>query len=202
MVLKFLYAIVAVLIVVVGVQMWSAHHNYSYLEKGSLAQSYGASPDKAKVTVLLFTDYTCRLCKDSNASIMQAVSEKSDTRLIIHPIPQGTALSERAARIALAAAKQGGFIAMNELLMRNEKPLTDDLVRELADRVKLDGDKMLAEANDQDITDRLNRVSAELPRLGVRGVPTVIFNRNLVFVPVDAQSVYSQVSQLIEKVRS
>lgn len=202
MVSKVLYALVVVLVVVVGVQMWSAHHNYSYFEKGSLAQSYGASPDKAKVTILLFTDYTCRLCKDSNAAIMQAVSEKSDTRLIIHPVPQGTALSERAARIALAAGKQGGFIAMNELLMRNEKPLTDDLVRELAGRVKLDGDKMLAMANDPDITDRLNRVTAQLPRLGVRGVPTIVLNRKLVFVPADAAAVYSQVSQLIQKVRS
>lgn len=202
MALKFLYAIVAVLIVVVGVQMWSTHQNFSYLEKGSLAQSYGAAPNRAKVTVLLFTDYTCRLCKDSNASILQAVSEKSDTRLIIHPVPQNTTLSQRTARIALAAAKQGGFIAMNELLMRNEKPLSDDLIRDFAAQIKLDGAKMLADADGQDITDRLNRVSASLVRAGVRGTPTVILNRKLVFVPTNAASVYPQISQLIQKTRS
>lgn len=200
--LKFLYALVVILVVVVGAQMWSAHHNYSYLEKGSLAQSYGAKPDRAKVTVLLFTDYTCRLCKASNAAIMQAVSEKSDTRLIIHPVPQGSTLSERTARIALAAAKQGGFIAMNELLMRNEKPLTDDLIRELAERIKLDGDRMLKEADGEDITERLNHVSGLLTRLSVRGVPTVILNRKLVFVPADAETLYPQMSQLIQKARS
>ena len=180
MFVKILYAVVAVLILVVGGQIWTQHQINLYLENQSTAQSYGADRDKAKITIVAFMDYTCRTCKDTNAAVLQAVAENPDTRIIFHPLPQAaSALSVKAARAALAAAKQGQFIAMHEELMRNEKPLTDALIRQFAEKFNMDPAQLEADAAGEDVMARLQKTSGIARRLRLQATPSFIFNRKI-----------------------
>lgn len=203
MFVRFLYAVVAVLILVVGWQGWSHHQMNHYLEAQSLDQSYGAEPDKAKITIVAFMDYTCRTCKDTNAAVLQAVSENPDTRIIFHPMPQGSsALSVKAARAALAAARQGQFIAMHEELMRNEKPLTDALIRDFAEKFGLDAAQLEADAADEEVTARLRKTYEAAARLMVQTTPSFIFNHKVIYAPQQGGPAYHEIRQLIQQART
>ncbi|MGZ9108429.1 MAG: thioredoxin domain-containing protein [Micavibrio sp.] len=203
MLLKFLYAVLAVLILVVGWQFWSQHRINHFLESQSLAQSYGAAPDKAKVTIVAFMDYTCRTCKDTNAAVLQAVSENPDARIFFHPLPQSSsALSMMAARAALAAAKQGQFMAMHEELMRNEKPLTDDLILGFAEKFNIDPAQLNVDSGSDDVTARLQKTYDAAAALMLQATPSFIFNHKLIYVPVQGDPVYRNVLQLIQQTRS
>lgn len=203
MFVKLLYAVLAVLILVVGWQFWSHHRINHFLEAQSLAQSYGAAPDKANVTIIAFMDYTCRTCKDTNAAVLQAVSENPDARIIFHPLPQSSSnLSMMAARAALAAAKQGQFMAMHEELMRNEKPLTDELIRGFAEKFNIDPAQLDTDAGSEDVTARLQKTYDAAAALMLQATPSFIFNRKMIYVPAQGDTVYRNVFQLIQQARS
>ena len=63
------------------------------------------SPDASRV-LLEFTDYTCVPCRASAASVREAVAARKDVRVAVLLYPIGGALSEYAARIAIAAYRQ------------------------------------------------------------------------------------------------
>lgn len=67
------------------------------------------------VTLIEFTDYGCTYCRLSQPEVERLVDENSDLRVVIRewPIFPG---SEEAARMALAAAKQGKFAAFHEAM--------------------------------------------------------------------------------------
>lgn len=72
------------------------------------------NPD-GTVTLIEFTDYGCTYCRLSQPEVARLVEENPDLRVVIRewPIFPG---SEEAARMALAAAKQGKFDAFHEAM--------------------------------------------------------------------------------------
>ena len=202
MFVKFLYAAVAVLILVVGWQSWSHHRINAYLEQNVAAQSYGASEKDARITVLAFMDYTCRACKETNPYLMQVVAENPDMRVIFHPLPQPGELSQKAARFALAAAKQGKFIEMHEELMRNERPVSDAVLRDIAEKLRLDYDRLQADSQDPAVTERLDHTLAIALKLGLDYTPSFIFNRKLIYVAMRPEMAYGDFLQLIQRLRT
>ncbi|MDB5492189.1 MAG: hypothetical protein JWO78_2038, partial [Micavibrio sp.] len=51
---RILYGIAAIMVLVAGWQIRSLQETWNYLEDESVAQSYGAAPDKARVTIVAF----------------------------------------------------------------------------------------------------------------------------------------------------
>lgn len=73
------------------------------------------------VTLIEFTDYGCTYCRLSQPEVARLVEENPDLRVVIRewPIFPG---SEEAARMALAAAKQGKFEAFHEAMFELGPP--------------------------------------------------------------------------------
>lgn len=78
------------------------------------------NPDGA-VTLVEFTDYGCTYCRMSKPDVERLVAENPDLRVVIRewPIFRG---SEPAARMALAAAKQGKFAAFHSAMFELGPP--------------------------------------------------------------------------------
>ncbi len=201
MFVKFLYLIVAVLVLVVGWQFWTHHQIATYLEKDSAAQAYGAAEKDAKVTIWAFMDYTCRSCKETNPYLMQAVVENPDVRVIFHPLPQTGELSQMTSRFALAAAKQNNFMAMHEELMRNERPVSDVVLRDIAEKLKLDYAQLEQDAQSAEVTDRIAHTLALSIRLGLQYTPSFIFNRKMTYIAMKPEMAYGDFLQLIKQAR-
>lgn len=201
MFVKFLYAVVAVLILVVGWQVWSNHRVYADLERDVAAQSYGAAAKDAKVTMIAFMDYTCRVCKDVSPYLMQVVAENPDVRVIFHPLPQEREASQKAARFALAAAEQGKFIEMHEELMRNERPVTEATLRDIAEKLQLDYPQLEADSMTAETTAELARTLGLSIRLGIEYTPSFIFNRKTIYVAMRPEMAYGDFLQLIRQSR-
>ena len=200
MFVKFLYLIVAVMILVVGWQAWSHRQIAAYLDNAG-AQAYGAAEKDAKVTIWAFMDYTCRSCKETNPYLMQAVVENPDVRVIFHPLPRPGELSQKTARFALAAAKQDNFLGMHEELMRNERPVSDAVLRDIAEKLKLDYARLEQDAQSGEVSDRLAHTLDLSIRLGLQYTPSFIFNRKMIYVAMKPEMAYSDFLQLIQQSR-
>ena len=198
---RLLYAIVVLMVLAAGWQVWSLHRTWHYLETESLAQSYGATPDKAKVTVIAFVDYASRPSKDVNGIVMSAVLENPDTRIIFHPIISQTKTGLRATSVALAAAMQGKFIPMHEELMRSEGSFSDDDIRAMATRIKADPDKLLKDAGSKEMLAKLYRELAAEQKIGLNMSPLFYFNRKTLYGPDSLDTLHDDFVAEIKKAR-
>lgn len=73
------------------------------------------------VTLVEFTDYGCTFCRQSVADVKALIAANPDLRVVMRewPIFEG---SDRAARMALAAAKQGKYQAYHDALFAAGPP--------------------------------------------------------------------------------
>lgn len=85
------------------------------------------NPD-GKVTLVEFTDYGCTYCRMSREHVEALVAANPDLKVVIRewPIFDG---SERAARMALAAAKQGKFQRFHDAMFQLGPPNDESINR-------------------------------------------------------------------------
>ena len=78
------------------------------------------NPNGSK-TLVEFTDYGCTFCRQSIADVQALVAADPDLRVVVRewPIFEG---SDDAARMALAAAKQGKYAAFHDLMFAHGPP--------------------------------------------------------------------------------
>lgn len=123
-------------------------------------------------TLFEFSDYNCTYCRLSADHVEQLVAKDPELRVVIKewPIFEG---SEGAARMALAAAKQGKFAAFHRALYEQE--VADEAgVERAAEAAGLDLARARSDAQGQDVTMELMRNALLAEELGFTGTPAWI----------------------------
>lgn len=123
-------------------------------------------------TLVKFTDYGCTYCRMSVADTDRLLRENPDLRVVVRewPIFEG---SEGAARMALAAAKQGKFAEFYHAMFELGPP-SDESVAAAARRAGLDLEQARSDASSQEITTELAQNQAYGQSLGFTGTPSWI----------------------------
>lgn len=135
---------------------------------------------KGDVTIVEFFDYNCGYCKKATPTIHKLVEEDKNVKVVYKQFPILAESSRTAAKYALAAQKQGKYADYHVALMDHKGPLNDEALNEIADKLKLDKDKLKKDAAAPEIEVYLN-VTQDLGReLGARGTPTFIIGDKLV----------------------
>lgn len=136
------------------------------------------SARSSTVTAVLFTDYRCPACRQSDGAIMQAIMADGHVDLIVRPLIFFGDESELGARAALAADNQGRFLAMHRALMSAPK-IDDDGLADAAQRAGVDMKQLridlLREKATIDSVIARNRVAAF--GLGISGTPSYLIGR-------------------------
>lgn len=127
------------------------------------------NPDGSKVLVE-FTDYNCPYCKLSHADVTRLVESDPEVKVVIRewPIFQG---SDVAARMALAAAKQGKFAAFHEAMFQLA-PATAESVNAAARQAGVDLDRARVDGQAADVEAELTRNAELSQRIGFTGTPS------------------------------
>ena len=129
------------------------------------------NPDGSKVLVE-FTDYNCPYCEASLADVQTLVAEDPDLKVVMRewPIFEG---SEGAARMALAAGKQGKYRAFHEKMFQFA-PTTPESIDQAARAAGLDMERANRDAASDAVTVELQRNLAYAQELGFSGTPAFI----------------------------
>ncbi len=127
------------------------------------------NPEGSHVLVK-FTDYGCTYCRQSIAAIDELIAGDPDLKVVIRewPIFDG---SEQAARMALAAAKQGKYPAFYHALFEQGPP-SDTTIARAAQIAGLDIEQARAFAASDDATGELARNMALARTLQFTGTPS------------------------------
>jgi protein-disulfide isomerase len=136
------------------------------------------SPDAA-VTLVEYGDYQCPYCGAAYPIIKQVQAKMGESlRFVFRNFPITTAHpdAERAAEAAEAAAGQGKFWEMHDLLYENQNNLGDEDLRAYAGRLGLDLDRFDKELAERMHAERVHDDFMSGVRSGVNGTPTFYIN--------------------------
>lgn len=127
------------------------------------------NPNGKKVLVE-FTDYNCPYCRASVSDLAQLMKQDPELKVVVRewPIFQG---SDLAARMALAAAKQGKYAEFHDAMFRLS-PATPETINQAAREVGLDMAKAQKDGVSPEVEQELARNYSLSQQLGFSGTPS------------------------------
>lgn len=146
--------------------------------------SPSVGPVRAPVTVLIFTDYRCAVCRRDHDDVARVIASRPDVRFVFKEWAVLGSVSREAARIALAAAHQGRYLRVRDQLMRSAT-VEGDWPRLRRDLARHRGD----------IDAELARTGRQAFALGLPGTPAYLIERRLVIGGLSER----QLRRLIER---
>jgi protein-disulfide isomerase len=136
-------------------------------------------PADAPVTLVEYGDYECPYCGAASPIIKQVQARMGERLRFVFrnfPITTSHPHAERAAEAAEAAAAQGRFWEMHDLLYENQQHLEDPDLRGYAERLGLDVERFDKELAEHAHADRVHKDFMSGVRSGVNGTPTFYVN--------------------------
>jgi protein-disulfide isomerase len=135
-------------------------------------------PVDAPVTVVEYGDFECPYCGRAEPVVRELLRDFADVRYVWRHLPLTDVHlhTQIAAEAAEAAADQGAFWEMHDLLLRNQDALEfDDLVR-YADQTGLDLERFANDLRDHSGAARVAEDVDSADLSGVSGTPTFFIN--------------------------
>jgi len=141
--------------------------------------SGAARPD---VVVVIFTDYQCAVCKGTDPALGRLLARDPGVRVIWKDWPIRGPASDFAARVALAAHRQGRYVQVHDALMAARGQLTPERITDIAHRAGADPARLAADLqNDaRAIDEQLGRHRLQAFSLGLQGTPAYLVGPYLI----------------------
>ena len=138
-------------------------------------------PADAPVTLVMYGDYECPYCQEAFRAVKQLREDETvteQTRFVFRNFPLTSVHphAQQAAEAAEAAAAQGQFWEMHDVLYEHQDALELDDLKEYAEQLGLDGEYLVQELEQGAFTERVQEDLLSGARSGVNGTPTFFIN--------------------------
>lgn len=130
-----------------------------------------AGADKSDVTVVEFFDYNCGYCKRAMSDITKLIEGDKKIKFVFKELPIFGKDSEAAARVALAANKQGKYFELHRAMLDFKGKVDEAKALELAQKAGLDVEKLKKDMALPEIAKEIGEVRALAEKLGIQGTP-------------------------------
>lgn len=144
--------------------------------------SPSVGPAGAEVTIVIFTDYQCPVCRGTDGALDRVRRADRGVRVIYKDWPILGEASRFAARVALAADRQGRYVAVHNALMQTRRPLDLEGVRQVVIQAGVDWPRLEADLrlHGPEIDAQLARHDGQAWSLGIEGTPAYLVGPFLV----------------------
>jgi protein-disulfide isomerase len=161
--------------------------------------SFVAGNPNGDVSVVEFFDYNCGYCKRALPEVVKLVNGDSKVRLVLKELPIFGDDSEAAAKLALAAIKQGKYFEMHQKLFSEPGKADKEKALRVAKELGLDADKLQKDADDPSVKQALDESKDLAQKLGLQGTPLYLIGDRI--VPGAPDDLYDQLTKNVAEVR-
>ena len=180
-----------------GLILLAALTSYLLQNMRPLGRNVGASPaaiqiledqrsprtvaSNTNLTVVMFTDYQCPACRKADPALQAAIARDGNVQVVYKDWPIFGERSERAAKMALGAHRQGIYPSLHHQLMKSPA-LDDAALREAVELVGGNWQQLQADllTHGPAIEDQLSANSRDAFALGLQGTPGYLIGPLLV----------------------
>jgi protein-disulfide isomerase len=138
-----------------------------------------------EVAIVQFFDYKCGYCRRVLFTLSTLLERHSNVRLIFKELPILGAESQLASTAALAADKQGAYMAFHRELMTWNGPLTQAAIDQTARKLGLDVARLRADMVSKEVEGALLRNQQLAKAIGVRSTPSFVIGEELISGAMD-----------------
>jgi protein-disulfide isomerase len=140
----------------------------------------GGNPD-GDVTIVEFFDYNCGYCRRSYDDIAKVIKDDPKVKFVFKELPIiNQEASPGAAKVALAARKQGKYMDVHAALMKGQGIASEATALKKAEALGLDMTKLKADMASPEIQAELDKVMDLAKKLGVGGTPFFLVGDHVV----------------------
>jgi protein-disulfide isomerase len=143
------------------------------------ARDHIRGPQDARVTLIEYGDFDCEYCGQAEGPIRELLSSFSDdVRYVWRHLPLNDVHpnAQMAAEFSEAAAAQGAFWEMHDVLLEHSGALRPDHLVAYAEQLGLDADRMVEELRRREHAARVSEDVASADESGVSGTPSFFIN--------------------------
>lgn len=157
---------------------------------------FGGTAAEGVVPIASFSDYYCPFCRVLTQKL-DALEQAEDgsVKVTWHEWPLLGTNSELAARAALAADRQGAYVAFHKRLMRTSFVATPDFLEALAKSIGIEPNRMRADIYSDAVSERLRTSAAIAEVFGFRGTPALVVGRTVVVGAVSDATIKALIDQ-------
>ena len=160
-----------------------------------------AGNPKGDVTIVEFFDVRCGYCRRMEPAMTELLRQDRNVRLIYKDLPILGPASVLGAKALIAAQAQNGYEKLRDALMKSNAEPTRDNLRAEAQRLGLDGDKILRDMDSPAVQARITANLALAQRLAIRGTPAMIIGDTVIPGAVDLAELQKTVALVRSAVR-
>ena len=157
-------------------------------------------PPDAPITLVEYGDFECPHCAEAEPTIRELLADFADLRYAWRHLPLNDVhpQAQLAAEASEAAATQGAFWPMHDLLLEHQDQLAYDHLIDYARRLGLDIDRFATDLQTHRWSDRVAADVESADLSGVSGTPTFFINGQRQPAPYDTVTL----SRAVRNVRS
>ncbi|MFA5956459.1 DsbA family protein [Hyphomicrobium sp.] len=130
-----------------------------------------AGDPQGDVTVVEFFDYNCGYCKRGLPEVQKLINDDKKVRFVFKELPILAKGSEEAARVALAAKRQGKYWEFHQAMLGSKGQANEASALKVAESLGLDMDKIKTDMAGDSVKTELQNDLALAKQLGVNGTP-------------------------------
>ncbi|HXG78563.1 MAG TPA: DsbA family protein [Methyloceanibacter sp.] len=161
--------------------------------------AYSAGNPDGDVTVVEFFDYNCGYCRRALPDVVKLVESDDKVKLVLKELPIFGEESEGAAKVALAAGKQGKYFEMHQKLFSEPGKASKEKGLKIAQELGLDIPQLEKDMQDPSIQQALDEARELAQKLGLQGTPLyLIGDRSIPGAPDD---LYDQLVAKVAEIR-
>jgi protein-disulfide isomerase len=161
--------------------------------------SHVAGNPNGDVSVVEFFDYNCPYCRQSLPVVLKLINDDAKVRLVLKELPILSADSVAAAKLALAANKQGKYFEMHQKLFAEPGKADKEKALRVAKELGLDVDKLQKDADDPEIKKALDEAKDLAQKLNLQGTPLYLIGDRVVAGAPD--DLFDQLKTKVAEVR-
>lgn len=135
----------------------------------------------SQIPMASFSDYYCPFCRVQTKRLAGMTSEMPDQVAVAwHELPLLGASSNLAAKAALAAKRQGAYVAFHERLMKTPFQASPEYLIRISDDLGVDGAQLIADMESPEIARELDNSAALARIFAFVGTPALVIGRTVV----------------------
>lgn len=137
------------------------------------------NPD-GDVTLVEFFDYNCGFCKRAHGDLVALMESDPNLRVVFKEWPFLSQESVDAAKVSLAASRQGRYREFHEALLLGHGTANEARALEIAEAMGYDMDRIRADMNSPQVLATLEQNMVLADTIGVTGTPAYVVGERLI----------------------
>lgn len=162
------------------------------------ASPVGGNP-KGDISLVEFFDYNCPYCRRVAPDMLKAEANDPKLRIVYKEFPILGPNSVFAAKAALAAHRQGKYVAVHKALMATKGTVTEKAVLDVVSRLGLDLERLKRDMTDPAIQAHIDRNLALAKALQINGTPSFVIGEEILPGAVDLATLERLIGAAREK---